>query len=246
MRGAVLILGATSAVARACAQLLARQGYAIILAGRDADELARLAADLRIREGGRVDWECFVAEEPEGHPAFFDRVLALTPRLEGVLLAFGAMGDHGRAVADFSEAKRIIGANFTGAVSLLTLCANHLLQRGDGFLIALTSVAGERGRQSNYLYGAAKGGLDIFLQGLRNRCFGGGVRVITVRPGFLDTAMTYGLPGLFLVASPEAAARRIVGALHRPGDIVYVPWFWRWIMLAIRLLPEFFFKRLRL
>lgn len=246
MRGSVLILGATSAVARACAVLFARQGYSLILAGRDPDELQRLATDLRIREGAQTDWEQFVADEPEGHPAFFARVLGRTARLEGVLLAFGSMGDQALAVRDFTEAERIIRANFTGAVSILTLAANHLLDSGSGFLLALTSVAGLRGRQSNYLYGAAKGGLDLFLQGLRNRCFAGKVRVITFRPGFLDTAMTWGLPGLFLVASPEYAARKIVGALQLPGDIHYLPWYWRPIMLAIRLIPEFLFKRLRL
>ncbi|MHB8810320.1 MAG: SDR family NAD(P)-dependent oxidoreductase [Desulfobulbaceae bacterium] len=246
MRGSVLILGATSAVARASAGLLARQGYGLILAGRDTDELQRLAADLRIREDARADWEYFEASDPASHPAFFARVLGRTTKLAGVLLAFGSMGDHELAVREFSEAERIIRANFTGAVSILTLCANHLLASGGGFLVALTSVAGERGRQSNYVYGAAKGGLDLFLQGLRNRCFVGKVRVITIRPGFLDTAMTYGLPGLFLVASPEYAARRIVAALGRPGDILYVPWFWRPVMLAIRLIPEFLFKRLQL
>jgi decaprenylphospho-beta-D-erythro-pentofuranosid-2-ulose 2-reductase len=246
MRGAVLILGATSAVARASAALLARQGYDLILAGRDTDELQRLAADLRLREGARADWEHFEAAEPASHQEFFARVLGRTSRLAGVLLAFGTMGEHERAVRDFAEAERIIRGNFTSAVSILTLCANHLLESGGGFLIALTSVAGERGRQSNYLYGAAKGGLDLFLQGLRNRCFAGGVRVITIRPGFLDTAMTYGLPGLFLVASPEYAARRIVAALQRSGDVYYVPWFWRPIMLVIRLIPEFLFKRMRL
>jgi short-subunit dehydrogenase len=246
MRGTILILGATSAVARASGALFARQGYDLLLAGRDTDELQRLAADLRFREGARVDWEHFAAEEFTGHQAFFERVLGRTPRLAGVLLAFGTMGDHALAVRDFAEAERIIRGNFTSAVSILTLCANHLLASGGGFLIALTSVAGERGRQSNYLYGAAKGGLDIFLQGLRNRCHAGGVRVITIRPGFLDTAMTYGLPGLFLVAPPEYAARKIVGALRRSGDIRYVPWFWRPIMLAIRLIPEVLFKRMRL
>jgi short-subunit dehydrogenase len=246
MRGTVLILGATSAVARASAVLLARQGYSLILAGRDTDELQRLAADLRIREGARADWEQFDAEELASHQGFFARVLGRTSRLAGVLLAFGTMGDHALAVREFAEAERIILGNFTSAVSILTLCANHLLANGGGFLIALTSVAGERGRQSNYLYGAAKGGLDLFLQGLRNRCYAGGVRVITIRPGFLDTVMTYGLPGLFLVASPEYAARKIVAALRRPGDIRYVPWFWRPIMLAIRLIPEFLFKRMRL
>ena len=117
---------------------------------------------------------------------------------------------------------------------------------GNGFIIALSSVAGDRGRQSNYIYGSAKGGLSVFLQGLRNRLFHSGVRVITIKLGFVDTAMTFGLPNLFLVASPQEVGKKIVKAVNRGRNVVYIPWFWRLIMGIICSIPECVFKRLKL
>ncbi|HEY3123583.1 MAG TPA: SDR family NAD(P)-dependent oxidoreductase, partial [Thermoanaerobaculia bacterium] len=150
------------------------------------------------------------------------------------------------AQVDFSEAKRILDTNLIAAVSIFNLLAEHLEARGEGFLCALSSVAGERGRQSNYLYGAAKAGLSTYLQGLRNRLDRSGVRVVTIKPGFVDTRMTFGRPGMFLVASPEKAGRQIVDAIVKGNDVRYVPGFWRPVMLAIRAIPERLFKRMRL
>jgi short-subunit dehydrogenase len=150
------------------------------------------------------------------------------------------------AARDFKSGEKIIVANFTGAASILGYCANFLEQKKHGFIIGISSVAGDRGRQSNYVYGAAKGALSLYLQGLRNRLFASGVRVITIKPGFVDTAMTYGLPGLFLVASPHDIGKRIVAALDKSADVVYLPWFWRYIMLIIKHVPEPIFKRMKL
>jgi len=246
MSGWVLVLGPTSAIARATAGELAAAGHDLYLAGRDAEEIARLAADLHIRHGVRVAHGYFDALDPASHRAFMDGVLHECGTLAGVLLAFGDLGDARTSRTDPEQALRVIATNFSGAVSILTLCANHLEERSGGFIIALSSVAGDRGRQSNYVYGSSKGGLSVFLQGLRNRLHPAGVRVITVKPGFVDTAMTFGLPGLFLVASPGQVARRIVRALHGAVDVLYVPWFWRYIMLAICAIPERLFKRLKL
>lgn len=246
MSGWVLVLGPTSAIARATAAELACAGYDLYLAGRDDEELGRLAADLHLRHGVQVAQGRFDALDMEAHPAVLDEALAHCGALEGVVLAFGERGDQQRARRDPAYAAELIASNFTGAVSMLTLCANHLEPRGRGFMIVLGSVAGDRGRQSNYVYGAAKGGLGLFAQGLRNRLHGSGVRVLTVKPGFVDTAMTFGLSGMFLVASPESVGRRIVAALGRSTDVLYVPWFWRYIMVVIRLLPERLFKRLNL
>jgi decaprenylphospho-beta-D-erythro-pentofuranosid-2-ulose 2-reductase len=244
--GTVLILGATSAIARAAAAEFAAKDHSLYLAGRDRDELERLAADLNIRYGIVVRWGLFDAEDFTGHAAFVNGVQAEAGALYGVLLAFGYLGDQQLAVHDARERALIVARNFSGAVSILEHCADVLERQRAGFIIAISSVAGDRGRQSNYLYGAAKGGLNIYLQGLRNRLFPAGVRVITIKPGFVDTAMTFGRPGLFLLARPEEVGRRIVAALERRGDVIYVPWFWRYIMLAIRLLPETLFKRLKL
>jgi decaprenylphospho-beta-D-erythro-pentofuranosid-2-ulose 2-reductase len=140
----------------------------------------------------------------------------------------------------------MVAVNYLGAMSVLDQCANLLATAGAGFIVGISSVAGDRGRQSNYYYGSAKAGLTAYLSGLRNRLSGQGVQVLTVKPGFVDTAMTYGLEGMFLVASPEDVGRQIVRAVEKRRNTVYLPWFWRYIMLIIRHIPEFLFKRLKL
>lgn len=208
-------------------------------------ELERTGADLAIRYGVPVRCGVFDAEDYATHGTFLDSVVREMNGLEGVLLASGYMGDS-IAARNFESGSRVIAINFTGAASILGLCANHLENARSGFIIGITSVAGDRGRQSNYVYGAAKGALSLYLQGLRNRLFPAGIRVITVKPGFVDTAMTFGLPGLFLVASPADVGESIVKSLEGRADVVYVPWFWRYIMLIIRSIPESLFKRLKL
>lgn len=246
MSGGVLILGATSAIARGCAKALAARGHALYLAGRQRDELKRLAADLEIRYGVRVEVGRFDVLATKQHAAFLQGVEESLGGLQGVVCAIGELGSPERDARDPDAIARLIQTNFAGSASILTHCANRLESHGSGFIVGLTSVAGDRGRQSNYSYGAAKGGLSLFLQGLRNRLFDTGVRVITVKPGFVDTAMTFGLPGLFLVADPDTVGRRIVRALDGRVDVIYVPWFWRFILLIIRAIPESLFKRLKL
>lgn len=245
MSHSVLILGATSAIARATAAAFAARGVALYLASRDAEELRRIAADIRLRYGVEVNHGLFDAEATDTHEEFFNSVVAVLPDLSGVVLAFGYLGDQ-LAARDFKVAAKVIACNFTGAVSILSHCANYFETLQRGFIIGIASVAGDRGRQSNYVYGAAKGGLSLYLQGLRNRLYASGVRVITIKPGFVDTAMTYGLPGLFLVASPQNIGERIVRCLDKSSDVVYLPWFWRYIMLIIKHIPEAIFKRMKL
>jgi len=241
----VLILGATSAIARATAGAFATRGHSIYLAGRDMDELPRIASDLHIRHGVEVRYGAFDAEDTDTHPAFLQQVIEEMDGLSGVVLAFGYLGDQ-LAARDFSVGAKVIASNFTGAASILSECANYFEPLKTGFIIGISSVAGDRGRQSNYVYGAAKGALSLFLQGLRNRLFPSGVRVITVKPGFVDTAMTYGLPGLFLVASPQSLGERIANAPEKSADVLYLPWFWRYIMLIIKHVPEVIFKRMKM
>jgi short-subunit dehydrogenase len=246
MSGTVLILGATSAIARATAAAFAARGHALYLAARDQDELARIGADLALRYGIDVHHGPFDARATDTHTAFLEHVLDTAGELDGVVLAFGLLGDQQQARSDFTAARAVIDTNFTGAASILTLCADHFEQQATGFIIGISSVAGDRGRQSNYTYGAAKGALSLYLAGLRNRLHAAGVRVVTVKPGFVDTAMTFGLPGMFLVASPDSVGRRIARAAESGTEVVYTPWFWRYIMLIIRLIPERLFKRLQL
>ena len=246
-RPVVLMLGATSDIARAAATALAEQGYDLLLAGRDRDTLESQGRDLSIRFGAPVRTICFDALDSAGHEEFVRAALAAADeKLAGVVLAFGFLGDQARAQEDVEHARHIIEVNFVAAVGLLVPLANYFEQMGHGFIVAISSVAGDRGRQSNYTYGAAKGALSLFLQGLRNRLHASGVQVLTVKPGLVDTRMTSGLKDRFPKASPEHVGRAIARAIHARKDVVYLPWYWRWIMLIIRLIPEEIFKRLRL
>ncbi len=241
---AVLIAGATSGIARALATELARQGARLYLTARDVEEAERIGRDLHVRYGAEVSWDHFEAEDYDAHALLLQGAKLAMGRLDGVIVAAGHLGDQARAQANFDHARRSINANFTGVASLLTHAANLFEQQGEGFIVALSSVAGDRGRQSNYVYGAAKGALSLFLQGLRNRLAPKGVHVLTVKPGFVDTRMTFGKAGLFLVAQPEAVARDVLRALGRRKDVLYTPGFWRWIMRAVRAIPESRFKRM--
>lgn len=246
-RGTVAVLGATSGIARATAAALARRGYGLYLAGRDADEVARVATDLALRHRVPVRHGHLDALALRTHGAFVRRIAdEAKPPLVGAVVAFGTLGDEEAAHADFDAAHAILQVNLVGAVSVLTHLANALEARGSGFLVGISSVAGDRGRRGNYCYGAAKAGLTAFLSGLRARLGRKGVQVITVKPGFVDTAMTFGRPGMFLVASPAMVGEGIARAIERGTPVLYVPWFWRWIMLAIRAVPERFFMRLDL
>ncbi len=245
MSRTVLILGAGSPMARAAAHLLARRGDAVFLAGHEPDELHRLAADLRIRWGGKVGVGRFDALDPASHPGLFAQVLEEFGDLDQVLVASGHLGPDPRAL-EGEGPQRILALNFSGLLPMLGLCATHFERRGSGVILGVASVAGDRGRQSNFVYGAAKGGFALWLQGLRNRLYPAGVRVVTFKPGFVDTAMTFGKPGLFLVATPEAAGAALVRALDGGPDVVYFPAFWRGIMALIRAIPEGLFKKMKL
>jgi short-subunit dehydrogenase len=241
----ILILGATSTIARAVAAEFASHHYDLILAGRDQDELRALTSDLHLRCGIQTKTQCFDVLDFEGQESSLNScLLDAGEALEGVVLCVGYLGDQGQANADPHEARRILDVNFTGCVLALNVVASHFERRRHGFICVLSSVAGDRGRRSNYLYGAAKGGLSVYLQGLRNRLFASKVRVITIKPGFVDTRMTFGRPNLFLVASPQTVAHGIYRAVKRGKDVVYLPWFWRFIMLLVRSIPEPVFKRL--
>ena len=240
----VLILGGTSTIARAIASELAERKFDLALAGRDEAELGAVATDLRLRHGVATRVHLVDAVVMERHPAAL--APCLTPDLRGVVLAIGYLGDQRVAETDVAESRRILDTNLTGCVTALNLVAAHLAKQGGGFVCGLSSVAGERGRRSNYVYGAAKAGLTTYLSGLRNRYAAEGVRVLTVKAGIVDTRMSAGAPGAGLAASPAAVGRAVVRAIVGGRDVIYVPWFWRWIMLVIRLVPERIFKTLKL
>jgi NAD(P)-dependent dehydrogenase (short-subunit alcohol dehydrogenase family) len=189
----------------------------------------------------------FDGERLDAVPAFFEACLALSSRaLAGVVVAHGLLTEQSVSAKDPAELRRMIDVNFTSAAVVLALAANHFEPRRTGFIAAISSVAGDRGRRSNYVYGSAKAGLTAMLSGMRQRLGRSGVRVLTIKPGFVDTKMTFGLGGMFLVASPDEVADDVVRALRKGRGVVYTPWFWRWIMLVIRAIPEGVFRRLDL
>ncbi len=242
----ILILGATSAIAGAIAEEFARAGDRIYLAGRDLESLERRAADLAIRYSCSVSTGAVDALDFDAHAAFIEQAISTLGGLDGVVYAIGHLGDQPADSHDPEGARQIIDVNFTAAVSLLAPVANFLESRKHGFILGLSSVAGDRGRQSNYVYGAAKGALSLYLQGLRNRLDRKGVKVTTLKLGFVDTAMTYGKEGMFLVAPPERIGRLAVRTLEKPAGVYYLPAFWRVLMWVIRSIPERLFKRLNL
>ncbi len=247
MSEAALITGASSAIGRAIARRLAADGSDLVLAGRQIDELERNARDLEVRFGVKAVAQRFDALEIDTHSEFFERcVRECESCLSGVVLCHGAMPEQEEAQHDSALARRTIDVNYGSAVSLLEPVADHLSALGRGWICAISSVAGDRGRPSNYLYGSTKAALSTYMQGLRARLARRGVRAVTVKPGFVDTALTYGRPGMFLVASPDRVAADALRAVRRDRAVVYSPPFWALVMWVIRRIPDPIFKRLSL
>lgn len=240
----VLILGAGSDMAVALARQFAAEKYDVQLAARNTSFLQAQENDLRIRYGINVSSHAFDAVDFASHPAFYE---SLPVKPDITVCVFGYLGDQELGQTSWQEASRIIHTNYTGAVSILNVVAADYAARRQGTIIGISSVAGERGRQSNYLYGSAKAGFTAYLSGLRNRLFHNGVHVMTVQPGFVYTRMTEGLtlPPL-LTAQPTEVASAIVKAAKAKKNVLYVKWFWRYIMLIIKSIPEFIFKKLKL
>ncbi len=241
-----LILGASSSMARAFGRAAAAEGASVILAGRDQEDLGRSAQDLTARHGVMALAVPFDATDTASHAAFAADIAERCPGLVHVFLAFGAMPPQEAIETDPGLAADTIAASYSGAVSILLHLAPVLESRGDGLVIVIGSVAGDRGRLKNYVYGSAKAGLHTFTQGLRNRLGRSGVHVMTVKPGFVDTAMTWGQPGLFLVASPDQVAEHCLRAARKGRDEIYTPGFWWLIMTIIKAVPETVFKKLKI
>ena len=246
MHKRILIVGAASAIAETVARVWAARHGALFLVGRRADRLEAIAADLRVRGAASVDYFIMDACDRERHAAMLDAATTALGGLDVALIAHGSLPDQRACEASAELTLREIENNGISVVALATLLAQRFEAQGSGCLAVIGSVAGDRGRQSNYVYGAAKGMVDIFLQGLRNRLSKRGVRVVTLKPGFIDTPMTAGFAKGMLWSAPEAIARDIVDAVDRKRDVVYLPAFWRLIMMLIRHIPERIFKKLSL
>ncbi|TDG32417.1 SDR family NAD(P)-dependent oxidoreductase [Paracraurococcus ruber] len=241
-----LMLGASSAVARAFAREAASHGAGILLAGRDMDDLERQAADLAIRHGVPAAPVPFDARDLGSHRAFAEDCAARAGGPLNVFLAFGVMPDQAEADADPDAAAAMVEANFTGAVTVLAALAPVLEAQGQGTVVALGSVAGDRGRKRNYTYGATKAALLTYLQGYAARLSGAGVKVLCIKAGPVDTGMTWPLPKLPFMASPPAFARAAWARAAKGGGDAYIPGIWWPVMTIIRHIPTRVFNRLNI
>ena len=238
-----IILGATSSMARALARQLAENGDRLVLAGRDMEDMKRTATDCGARGAPVAEVVRFDARQPDT----FGAVIRRAEREDGTINAavfVGSMPEQSAIDADPSLVEGVITDSFAGPAQFLQMLAPLMEARGGGTVVGVGSVAGDRGRIGNYVYGAAKAGFHTYLSGLRNRLTRAGGHVVTVKPGFVDTAMTWGLDGMFLVAPPEKVADDILKAVAKRRNTIYTPFFWRWIMLIIRSIPESIFKKL--
>lgn len=242
--GYILIVGAKSDIAKATAREYAKQGYDLYLAARDTNDLEAFAKDITVRTQQTVKTIKLDILDYPNHQHFYN---GFEEKPVGVITAVGYLGDQEKAQSNFDEAKRIMDTNYTGVISLLNIIANDFEQRKSGFIVGISSVAGDRGRKSNYIYGSAKAAFTAYLSGLRNRLHDAQVQVLTVKPGFVATKMTEGmdLPEK-LTARPEAVAKDIYSAQQTGKNVIYTKWIWRYIMFIIKMIPEWKFKGMSL
>ncbi len=240
----ILIIGAGSDIARPLAYLYAKSGYNIYLASRNIERLERDANDIKLRFNVDAIAYKFDVTETSLHLKFYN---SLPTKPIGVVCLAGILGEQKKSENDFSEATNVIDTNYSGPVSIVHIIANDFEQRREGFIVGVSSVAGEKGRKSNYVYASAKAGFTTFLSGLRNRLHTANVQVLTVHPGFIRTKMIVGraTPGI-ITATPEEVAKDIFTAQQSGKDFIYTKWFWRFIMLVFKMIPESMIKKLDL
>ena len=242
----ILIVGANSAIAQACARRWAQRGDALFLAARGAPQLQSLVDDLKVRGVKSIGSRVFDANQLQDHAALLRDATQALGGLDTILIAHGTLTDQARAQTDLPYALAEITTNGTSVVSLMSLAAEQFEKQGQGAIAVISSVAGDRGRQSNYVYGSAKALVSAFASGLRQRLTKKGVSVTTIKPGFVDTPMTASFKKGALWAQPDQVAKDIVQAVDKGATVVYTPGFWRVIMLIIKHIPEFVFIKLTL
>ncbi|MFT3936414.1 MAG: SDR family oxidoreductase [Chitinophagaceae bacterium] len=240
----VLILGATSDIAMAIARTFAENNYSIQLAARNVERMSDFKTDIQLRNNATCTLHEFDALQFNTHKMFFEQ---LPVKPDVTVCVFGVMDDEDVAFNDWAITERMINSNYTGAVSILNIIAAYYQSQKKGCIAGISSVAGERGRQSKLIYGSTKAAFTAYLDGLRNKLFKENVHVVTVKPGFVYTRMTetLTLPAP-LTAQPKEVGNAVYNAVQKKKNIVYVRWMWRWIMLIIRNIPEFQFKKMKL
>ena len=240
----VLIIGAKSDIAKEVAREYAKNGYDLYLAGRNIDEMKDFENDIKIRSKADVKLKEFDITNFESHEQFYN---SLEPKPLGVIVVAGYMAEQKTCENDWSKTLNTINVNFTGAVSILNIISNDMEQNKNGFIVGVSSVAGDRGRKANYIYGSSKAAFSAYLSGLRNRLHESGVKVLTVKPGFVATKMTAKLDlPTKLTAQPEDVAKDIFTAQQKGNDVLYTKPIWRVIMMIIKMIPEWKFKGMSL
>ena len=242
----ILIVGATSAIAESAARIWAGNGEHFFLVARNPEKLEAIAADLRVRGCQKVETYVMDVNDLDAHSPMLDSAERVLHGLDAVLIAHGSLPDQAACQASVELTLSEIGTNALSTIALLTLIANRFEQRRRGMIAVISSVAGDRGRQSNYVYGAAKAMVTTFTSGLRQRLYKSGVSVVTIKPGFVDTPMTAEFRKGFLWVKPENVAAIIVRACDQNKNVVHAPWFWQGIMAIIKMIPESLFKKISL
>jgi decaprenylphospho-beta-D-erythro-pentofuranosid-2-ulose 2-reductase len=240
----VLILGATSDIGFAIAKRFAEAKYDVQLAARNIEQLRPMQSDIQIRYGVQCTVHEFDAMNFASHEGFYH---SLSPKPDVSIYVIGYMNDNEKVIGDWSESFRTINTNYSGAVSILNTIAADYANKGNGVIVGISSVAGNRGRQSNYIYGSAKAAFTAYLSGLRNKMYHSGVHVMTVLPGFVYTKMTEHLKlPKPLTAKPEEVGEAVYDGVRKKKDVIYVKWFWKYIMKIITTIPEGMFKKRKL
>jgi decaprenylphospho-beta-D-erythro-pentofuranosid-2-ulose 2-reductase len=242
----VLIVGATSAIAYETAKCFAQDGAELFLVGRDAEKLTTIANDLKVRGAKRVETFLLDLNHLDRHQEMLDAAISAFGVLDMLLIAHGTLGNQQRCEQSVAETLKEFTSNCTSVISLLTISANYFEQQKRGCIAVISSVAGDRGRPSNYVYGTTKAAVSTFLQGLRSRLYKSGISVVTIKPGLVDSPMTAALKKGPMFSSPQRVGRGVYQAMKKGKAVVYLPGYWRGIMFVVRSIPEGVFKRLSL